>query len=554
MNLNQPRQILVTCALPYANGPLHLGHLLEYIQADIWARFQRLQGNLCHFISGEDAHGTPIMLAAEKKGITPEDLIQAITTLHKADLKAFDISLDCFGTTHSPENELYVQKVYQQLAEKGDIITQVVDQAYDTERQLFLPDRYIQGACPKCAALNQYGDNCEKCGATYDALELKDPVSVLTGTTPIAKPSQQYFLVLAHYQEFLIKWLNSDAIPESTKNKLLEWVQSKSGLNNLAISREAPYFGFLIPKTQNKYFYVWIDAPVGYIAIFKQLCKERSSLVFSDYWKDDKKTELYHVIGKDIVKFHAIFWPVMLKAAHFRLPTRLFVHGFLTIDGRKMSKSRGTFITAKHYQDHLPPEYLRYYLASKLNGTAEDIDLNWKDFIQKINADLVGKFVNIASRCARLLEAHCQNQLSKYIESSPLITEFTAAGTFIAEYYEKQHYHHAIRHIMKLADKANHYLDQEKPWRFAKNAYEIPKMQEICTVGLNLFRILSIYLKPVLPNMIKQIEQFLNEADWQWSDHNKLQTDKIIASYQPLASRLTLEQVNALMTDATQHE
>jgi methionyl-tRNA synthetase len=548
--VKQPRQLVVTCALLYANGPLHLGHLLEHIQADIWVRFQRLQGNNCYFISGEDAHGTPIMLAAEAQHISPEALVQSIFTQHKRDLTGFYISFDDFGTTHCAENEKLVRTIYQRLLEKGDIAIRTADQAYDPERKLFLPDRYIKGICPHCNAKDQYGDNCEHCGATYEALELKEPFSVLSGAKPIAKSSEQYFFILNHYHDFLRNWIEQDTLPLQTQHKLLEWFKHPAGLRDLAISREAPYLGFHIPNTRDKYFYVWIDAPVGYMAIFQQLCAQRANLNFDDYWKPDTHTELYHVIGKDIVKFHALFWPAMLKGAGFRLPTRLFIHGFLTIEGRKMSKSRGTFITVQQYLRHLNPEYLRYYLASKFNGTVEDINLNWTDFTQKINTDCVGKFVNIASRCAKLLETYCDNQLSSTLDEMALFTHFSESGINIAQDFENQQYSQAIRHIMELADQANQYLAQKKPWVLAKDPTKGIDMQKVCTTGLNLFKMLATYLKPVLPKVADQVAQFLKLSDLQWQDRAIPLLGSSIQPYQPLLERITPMHIEALLQDS----
>lgn len=560
--ITKPRQILVTSALLYANGPLHLGHLLEQIQADIWVRFQRLNGHVCSFIGGDDTHGTPIMLAADKRGISPEALITEIFAAHQHDLNRFQISFDHFGSTHCAENQFFVNTIYQLLQAKGDINIQIVHQAYDCEKQMFLPDRYIKGICPQCEAADQYGDHCEQCGATYNALELKEPVSVLSNTKPVSKASEQYFLSLAPYTDFLREWITQDILSPQASRKLLEWFDNHKKLEDLAISREAPYFGFLIPGTQDKYFYVWLDAPIGYIAIFKQLCQQKPALDFDNYWSTHTSTELYHVIGKDIVKFHALFWPAMLEGAKFRLPTHLFVHGFLTLEGRKMSKSRGTFITAHQYLEHLNPEYLRYYFASKINGTIEDIDINWLDFTQKINSELVGKFINIASRCAKLLERHCQNQLSadeqteQVLDGLALIQSFREAGPNIAQFYEKQQFHFVVQHIMGLTNKANQYIDQKKPWLLTTSETTIAEMQQVCTIGLNLFKILTIYLKPILPSVAAQVENFLNITHLQWQDREHLlqsepntepkSTPKTIKSYQPLLHRITQADINFL--------
>jgi methionyl-tRNA synthetase len=545
--VKENRQLLVTCALLYANGPLHLGHLLEHIQADIWVRFQRLKGRDCRFISGEDAHGTPIMLAAQKQGISPEALIEHVFKMHKADLEAFDIKYDHFGTTHCSENEELCATFYDRLQTQGHLVVRTVDQAYDPESKLFLPDRYIKGICPYCNTPEQYGDNCENCGATYNALELKEAISTVSGATPIPKPSEQYFLRLSELSPFLKNWITSGTLPEQAARKLLEWFDSQTGLQDLAISRESPYFGFRIPGTVDKYFYVWVDAPIGYMAIFKQLCQKEPQLDFDEYWQPHSKTELYHVIGKDIVKFHALFWPAILKGVQLRLPTRLFIHGFLTIDGRKMSKSRGTFITARHYLQHLNPEYLRYYFASKLNGSLEDIDLTWSDFIQKVNAELVGKLVNIASRCSKLLSTHCDNQLSSALNEHELISLFIESGGKIAEHFELQQYGSAIRCIMGLTDKANQYLDEKKPWMLAREEESKQEMQYVCTVGINLFKLLILYLKPILPRMSVQAEQFLNIPELTWEDQNKLLKGTKLSEYHPLLQRVSASEIEQLL-------
>ncbi len=544
------RQLLVTTALLYANGPLHLGHLLEQIQADIWVRFQRLHGHSCYFIGGEDAHGTPIMLAADKQKIPVLELVNTIAQAHQHDLEKFNIQFDYFGTTHTVENQNLVNTVYQNFQNSGDIQIQTVEQAYDTQYAMFLPDRYVKGTCPHCDSQEQYGDNCEQCGATYNALELKDAVSVLSNTSPVSKSSEQHFLLLNHYQDFIKNWvITSKTVLPQIKRKLLEWLESKEGLKPLCLSRDAPYFGFHIPNTLNKYFYVWLDAPIGYIAIFKALCKEKN-IDLHMFWHSNSATELHHFIGKDIIKFHAIFWPIILKGFNFRLPTQLVVHGHLTIATRKMSKSRGTFITAQKYLKYLDPEYLRYYFASKLNGTVEDIDLNWTDFSQKINTELVGKLINIASRCAKLLENYCQNQLSEQIIAPQLLQSFQEKNVEIAQYFERLQYNHAVHCIMRLADQANQYLEKEKPWKLAKIVSQHNQLQQVCTMGINLFRLLIIYLKPILPTLALKTEHFFNVDAMMWQDYQFPLIHHTINSYQPLLSRVAEDVIQALIKDS----
>ena len=544
------RKLLVTCALPYANGSLHLGHILEYIQADIWIRFQRMQELNCLFICGDDTHGTPVMLSAKQQGITPEALINQIQQEHARDIADFLIDFDNFYTTHSSENRELSELIYERMLAKGDIVKRTISQAYDPKEQMFLPDRYVKGACPCCKTPDQYGDNCEACGSTYTPLDLKDPISVISGTTPIAKESEHYFLKLANYTEFLRNWITAGHVQTEVSNKLLEWF--KEGLHDLDISRDAPYFGFTIPDTQDKYFYVWLDAPIGYMAILKNLCKRQKDLNFDEYWDPDSKAELYHFIGKDIINFHAIFWPAILQSANFRTPTEIFVHGYLTIDNQKMSKSRGTFIKARTYLEHLNPEYLRYYFAAKLNDRIEDIDLNFNDFVQRINADLVGKVVNIASRSANFIHKYFMGKLAAEIDTS-LITEFTAAGNAIAENFVNREFSRAVRNIMELADRANQYIDAEKPWALVKQEDKLSHVHQVCSISLNLFRLLTIYLKPILPHTAKQVEQFLNIPELTWKDNQTILQDHKINPFTPLLQRITLEQIDA-MKMATQNE
>jgi methionyl-tRNA synthetase len=536
------RKLLVTSALPYANGSLHIGHLLEHIQADIWVRFQKMLGRDCIFISGEDAHGTPVMLTAEQRGISPEALVTQIAEEHKSDLSSFYIDFDNFYTTHSSENEALIDLIYQRMKAKGDIYRKVIQQAYDPEAQMFLPDRYVKGSCPCCKTPDQYGDNCEICGSTYSPLDLIDPKSTISGVTPIAKESEHYFFQLSHYSDFLREWITAkNHLAEEISNKLLEWF--KEGLHDLDISRDSPYFGFKIPGTDNKFFYVWIDAPIGYMAIFKNLCKHRDNLNFDDYWSNSAKTELYHFVGKDIINFHAIFWPAILKSADFRRPTAIFVHGYVTVNGKKMSKSRGTFITARHYLNYLDPEYLRYYYATKLNRKVEDIDFNFEDFIQKINSDLIGKLVNIASRCASFINKKFANQLSSTLLKPELIKQFVDTGDEIADYYESRDYSRAMKSIMELADQANQMIDAEKPWLLIKNSDSIQQAHDVCSLGLNLFRILMIYLKPVLPITAEKVENFLNIPDMTWDQRHETLFNHTINIFTPLLQRIPEETI-----------
>jgi methionyl-tRNA synthetase len=535
-------KLLVTIALPYANGPLHIGHLLEHIQADIWVRFQKMIGRDCILISGEDAHGTPIMLAARQHNIEPEALVAEIAKEHIADFSAFHINFDNYYTTHSPENKEIIELIYQRMQEKRDIYSKVISQAYDPEAKMFLPDRYVKGSCPCCKSPDQYGDNCEVCGSTYSPLDLIDPKSTIAGATPIAKESEHYFFKLSHYSDFLRDWITeNNHLAEEVSHKLLEWF--KEGLHDLDISRDSPYFGFKIPGTDNKFFYVWIDAPIGYMAIFKNLCRHRDNLNFDDYWSNTAKTELYHFVGKDIINFHAIFWPAILKSAGFRTPTAIFVHGYVTVNGKKMSKSRGTFITARHYLNHLDPEYLRYYYATKLSRKAEDIDFNFEDFVQKINSDLIGKLVNIASRCASFINKKFANKLSSTSLKPELIKQFVDKGDEIACDYENRDYHRAMKSIMELADHANQMIDAEKPWVLIKHSESIQRAHDVCSLGLNLFRILMIYLKPVLPITAEKVEHFLNIPAMTWDQRQKGLYDHSISLFVPLLQRIPEETI-----------
>ena len=538
------RTILMTSALTYANGEIHLGHLLEAIQADIWKRFQIMRKNQCYYICGSDAHGTPIMLAAEKNKMSPELYVEQVRKDHISDYAKFHISFDNYYTTHSDENRELSIAIYEQLKKNGDIKTKTIKQFYDPEKNLFLADRFIRGECPKCGAKDQYGDNCELCGSTYDAIDLINPRSAITGATPIEKESEHYFFALDHYAAFLEQWTQSGTLQPSIANKLKEWF--KSGLQQWNISRDAPYFGFEMPDVPNKYFYVWLDAPVGYIASFKNLCHREKNISFNDFWNQDSKAELYHFIGKDIISFHALFWPAMLHAANYRLPTAVFTHGFVTVNGEKMSKSRGTFITAKDFARIIPSEYLRYYYASKLNNQVEDIDFNVADFAAKVNSDLVGKYVNLASRCAGFISKKFNGKLSTQWQDEKLFSDFADAAESIAESYEALNFHRAVRDIMALADRANQYIDHHKPWSLAKEAGRENEVQLICTQGLNLFRLLTLYLKPILPITAEKAEKFLAVAPLTWDDAKTPLLNHTINLFEPLMQRVMPEQIEKL--------
>ncbi len=539
-----PRRLLITSALPYANGPLHLGHLVEHIQTDIWVRTQRMLGHTCISICGDDAHGTPIMLKAEQLGITPEALTADIKVSHEHDFNAFDIQYDMYHTTHSPENKALAELIYTRLLNNGDIIKKTIRQAFDPIKQLFLPDRYVKGTCPKCKAVDQYGDNCEACGATYSPTDLIDPVSALSGATPIEKESEHYFFDLPKYETMLQEWTRQDHLQTEVANKLDEWFAA--GLKPWDISRDEPYFGFPIPGAPTKYFYVWLDAPIGYMASFKKCCDEQG-VSFDEFWASSSTTELYHFVGKDIVYFHALFWPAMLAGSGHRLPTSIFTHGFLTVNGQKMSKSRGTFIDARTYLDHLNPEYLRYYFAAKLNGRVEDLDLNFNDFLQRINADLVGKVVNIASRCAGFINKQFDNQLAGTLASPSLYQDILGMREIIVDAFVERDYAKAIRHIMDAAARVNQYIDAEKPWTLAKDPANSAQVQSICTMGLNLFRLLITYLKPVLPQMANAAEHFLNCESLTWAALDKPLLAQPIRAFTPLMMRVEQAKIDALL-------
>jgi len=538
------RKILVTSALPYANGEIHLGHLLEYIQTDIWVRFQKTIGNECHYVCADDAHGTPIMLKADELGITPEDLITSVSERHQKDFKDFYIGFSHYHSTHSEENREISEYIYNQLNSKGFISKKTISQAFDPEKKMFLPDRFIKGECPKCGADDQYGDNCESCGATYSPIELKNPRSVVSGVKPITKDSEHYFFDLPKFEKDLKSWTSAGHLQEETSNKLLEWFNQ--GLQQWDISRDEPYFGFKIPGTKNKYFYVWLDAPIGYLGSFKKYCNE-SGVNFDDYLNNDSETEMYHFIGKDIIYFHALFFPAMLMGSGFRTPSAIYAHGFLTVNGQKMSKSRGTFIQARNYLNYLNPEYLRYYYAYKLSSRIDDIDLSLEDFKFRVNSDLVGKVVNIASRSAGFIVKKFNKKLSAYVSETELYDEFINAGSTISKYYENREFGQAMREIMKLADKANQYIDDKKPWQMVKEEDKENEVHDVASMSLNFFRVLMTYLSPVLPDMAEKARDFLKLKDLSWDSIETPLTKHEINKFKPLMSRIEDEQIDKLI-------
>jgi methionyl-tRNA synthetase len=573
--MSQPqRTIVVTSALPYANGPIHLGHLVEYIQTDIWVRFQRSRGHDCVYICADDAHGTPIMLRADQEGISPEQLIERVGAEHRADFSGFHIGFDNYHSTHSEENRVLAERIYRAHRDAGHITTRTITQAFDPEKQMFLPDRFIRGECPRCGAADQYGDSCEVCGATYAPTELINPRSAISGATPVDRESVHYFFKLGDFQKFLYDWVNDKspivitdfaegppteneaiharrtALQPEVRNKLNEWLNE--ALRDWDISRDAPYFGFRIPDTEDKYFYVWLDAPIGYMASYRNLC-ERTGCDFDAVWGKDSRVELYHFIGKDIIYFHALFWPAMLRGAGFRTPTAIFAHGFLTVDGQKMSKSRGTFIKARTWLDHLNPETLRYYFAAKLGAGVDDIDLNLEDFVARINSDLVGKVVNIASRCAGFITRRFDGRLSAACSEPRLYDEFVVEGDAIAACFERREYSQAIRRTMALADRANQYIDAHKPWVLVKQAGQEQTVQDVCSTGLNLFRVLMTYLQPVLPAMAAQAAEFLNLPALAWISVATPLTDHTIHAFTPLLTRVEPEQINAMLEASQEH-
>jgi methionyl-tRNA synthetase len=538
------RTILVTSALPYANGAPHLGHMVEYVQTDIWVRFQRMRGHDCLFIWASDAHGTPIMLKARQEGITPEQLIERIGAEQRRDFGEFDISYDNFHTTHSDENREVTYDIYRKLSAAGHIRRETIVQAYDEQARMFLPDRYVRGTCPKCGALDQYGDSCEVCGATYTPADLINAVSVVSGTPPVQRESEHLFFKLGDFEPMLREWTGSGRLQAAVTAKLEEWFGA--GLRDWDISRDEPYFGFEIPGEKGKYFYVWLDAPIGYLSSFLQYCR-RTGLDFDRYWKPGSDAEVYHFIGKDIVYFHTLFWPAVLTGAGYRPPTSVFAHGFLTVNGQKMSKSRGTLISARAWLDHLPAEYLRYYFASRLGDGVEDLDLSLDDFTAKVNSDIVGKLVNIASRCAGFIVRGSDGRLADKLAEPALQDEFVAAGERIVALYEARDLAGAVREIMALTDRANLYIDQRKPWLAAKEPARAAEVQAVCTQGINLFRVLALYLKPVMPKLAAGAEKFLGLPAQSWPDIARPLLGTTINAYEPLATRVDPAAVKALL-------
>jgi len=546
--MSSRRRILITAALPYANGPMHLGHMVEYIQTDIWARFQRARGHETWFAWADDAHGTPIMLNARAQGITPEALIEKMGEEHQADFADFGLSHDHFGSTHSEENRALVERIWQKLKDRGVIHQRSIDQLYDTEKNMFLPDRFIRGQCPKCGAADQYGDSCESCGATYNSpTELIEPRSVVSGSAPELRTTEHYFFQLDAFRDSLAQWVGSDALQDEVANKLSEWFEA--GLRDWDVTRDEPYFGFRIPGTEDKFFYVWLDAPVGYLSSFQAIC-QREGLDFEEWMAPDTDTEMYHFIGKDIIYFHCLFWPAMLEGAGFRRPTAVYAHGFLTVNGTKMSKSRGTFIKARTYLDHLQPDYLRYYYAAKLGSGLADIDLNLEDFVYRVNADLVGKLVNIASRCAGFVHKFGDGRLAGQLPDPELFEDFLATGPDIIDAFENRSYQTAIRHIMALADRANQYVDEHKPWKMAKEEGREEEILAVCTQGINLFRLLMAWLAPVIPFTAERAGEFLGTRLDDWSGLDQPLLDHPIEKFRPLMTRIDSSRIEAMMEDS----
>ena len=550
--LAMTRQILVTSALPYANGSIHLGHLVEYVQTDIWVRAMRLAGHQVYYVCADDAHGTPIMLKAREEGLSPEALIERVGAEHRRDFADFHVVFNHYHSTHSEENRHFSEHIYHSLRAGGHIDQRTISQAWDPIEGLFLPDRFIRGTCPRCKALDQYGDNCESCGATYEPTDLIDAVSALSGTAPETRESVHFFVKLSHFEPLLLEWTGSGRLQSEVTNKLQEWFDT--GLMDWDISRDAPYFGFEIPDQPGKYFYVWLDAPIGYMASFKHLC-DRDGLDFDAFWGRDSKAELYHFIGKDILYFHTLFWPAMLSAGGFRTPSAVYAHGFLTVNGQKMSKSRGTFITARAYLNHFDPDYLRYYFAAKLNNRVEDIDLNLEDFVQRVNSDLVGKLVNIASRCAGFIEKSFNSRLGPRLDDPALYQRFASYRQTVAERYESREFSRAIREIMTLADEANQYINDRQPWVLAREGGRADELHAICSQGINLFRVLASYLAPTVPALTERIERFLKTTISQPGDWKQLAEpllDHDISTFEPLLKRIETQAIDAMTDDTNQ--
>ncbi|MFQ1019014.1 methionine--tRNA ligase [Gilliamella sp. CG13] len=543
------RKILVTCALPYANGSIHLGHMLEHIQADVWVRYQRMRGNEIYFICADDAHGTPIMLKAQQLGMTPEQMIAEVKTEHQRDFAGFNISYDNYHSTHSPENREISEQIYKKLKANGYIKTKVISQLFDPEKQMFLPDRFVKGTCPRCKAPDQYGDNCEVCGATYNPIDLINPQSVISGATPIMKDSEHFFFDLPAFSEMLQAWIRSGTLQDQVANKMQEWFEA--GLQPWDISRDAPYFGFEIPDAPGKYFYVWLDAPIGYMGSFLNYCNKNNKAIFDEFWNKNSTTELYHFIGKDIVYFHSLFWPAMLDGSEHRKPSNIFVHGYVTVDGAKMSKSRGTFIQASTYLKHLDPDCLRYYYAAKLSPHIDDIDLNLEDFVQRVNSDLVNKVVNIASRSAGFISKRFDGKLSDNLAEPELYALFIEKSKVIADYFEQRESGKAIREIMALADEANRYIDEKAPWVVAKQEGQDQALQDICSMGIHLFRILMTYLKPIVPALAERTEAFLS-SQLTWDSINQPLTGHNINKFKALFNRIDMDKITAMIDETKQ--
>lgn len=544
---NNTRKILVTSALPYANGPIHLGHMLEYIQTDIWARFQKLRGHECYYVCADDAHGTPIMLKAQQLGITPEEMINQVNIEHQQDFADFGVAFDNFHSTHSDENREFAEHIYNELKSKDFISTKVIEQLFDPEKKMFLPDRFVKGDCPSCGSEDQNGDNCDACGATYSPVELKNPRSVVSGATPVLKESEHYFFQLPKFEQMLKEWTRSGSLQTEMANKLAEWFED--GLRDWDISRDAPYFGFNIPGTTDKFFYVWLDAPIGYMGSFKNFCNKNPEVDFDSFWAKDSTAELYHFIGKDIIYFHSLFWPAMLEGAGFRKPTSVFAHGFVTVNGAKMSKSKGTFIKARTYLEHLNPEYLRYYYGAKLTSKIDDLDLNLEDFAQRVNSDLVGKVINIASRCAGFIVKKSDGMMASELSDPALMAEFSAAEPEIAQHFENRDFSKAVRQIMALADKANQYIADKEPWQLAKDPANALEVQQVCSLGINMFKVLTTYLKPIVPQLAQQVEAFLN-IELTWASIDQPLVDHKINKFKAMMQRVDMDKVSAMVDDS----
>ncbi|MYC25701.1 MAG: methionine--tRNA ligase [Gammaproteobacteria bacterium] len=538
------RRILVTAALPYSNGAIHLGHLLEHIQTDIWVRFQKLRGNECYFICAEDTHGTATMIGAEEAGVTPEVWVEELRQQHIEDFDAFAIGHDNYYTTHSPENEHFAREIYTKLKANDAIYTATVEQLYDPTKALFLADRYVRGTCPRCGAEDQPGDNCDNCGATYAATELKNPRSAHTNATPVLRSSTHYFFNLPKFEDFLRSWTESGTVRPEITNKLKEWLDG--GMKAWDISRDAPYFGFRIPDTDDKYFYVWLDAPMGYMASFQNWC-DRAGINFDDFWNKDSQAEVHHFIGKDIVNFHALFWPAVLHCAGYRTPTSVRVHGMITVNGEKMSKSRGTFINASTFREVLDPDTLRYYYGARLNASMADIDVSFEDFVSRVNSDLIGKFVNIPSRCANFLQRHFDSILSTELVLPELYEEFAAKQQLIEDLYEEGETSKVVREVMTLADRANQYIANNPPWELAKTSGREQEVQAVCTMAINLFRTLCVYLKPIIPGLVSRSEQYLNVGELKWIDAKQPLLGHQLTPFKRLMSRIDIKQIDKII-------